>query len=73
MIGGIGIGMQVKLIDGKGLLGKVIAIHVAVDKATIRLPSGGTIQVPLRLLMPNESRPVARKSAPRPRTPRRVG
>ena len=63
----IAIGQEVKLIESGFELGKVIAIHVSVEKVTVRLPTGGTVQVPLHLLTPNE-RLIARKSAPRRRT-----
>jgi hypothetical protein len=65
---GLRLGQEVMLSESKYVLGKIIAFHTAIDKATVSLPSGGTVRVPVGLLVPAESPPIARKSAPRRRT-----
>lgn len=64
----IRLGQEVMLIESKFPMGRVIAFHTAAGKATVRLPAGGTMMVPVDLLVPATERPIARKSAPRRRT-----
>jgi hypothetical protein len=66
----IRLGDEVMLAQSGFPLGKVLCFHTTIGKATVALPQGGTVRVPLSLLSPAErvEPPIARKSAPRRRT-----